>query len=164
MCGACIRPSPMEKSVKNRWISHSTLTWSPLFCTSVWNSAFSSHLKLNTLPPLFSQLAEMKRKEKWLPRGPDGAVNHCSLTVLKYSYIESAGKMVPPFNTCTRSFFVLLFFQTFFALTESTPLKNFGLFHCPSTTDLTCSSCWSPVITYSTWRCCSQCALALREV
>lgn len=109
----------------------------PSPCTSVWSSAFSSHqLKKKTPPPLFSQVVEMKRKEKWTQE-QDGAVNRgslalsLSLAVLKYSSIGSEGKIAPPFNACSQGSLSSIFF-TLFTLTESIPLKlsciNLGLF------------------------------------
>lgn len=57
----------------------------PLSGTSVWGRAFSSHLELNTMPPLFSQVGETKGKEKGMTCEEDGAVSRASPNVLKHS-------------------------------------------------------------------------------
>lgn len=99
----------------------------PPSCPSVWSGAFSSHLELKTPPPLFSQVLEMKRKEKWTQE-QDGAVNRGFLAVLKYSSIGRGGKIAPPFSACTQGPLSSIFFHTNRKYSINVVLEEFWCF------------------------------------
>lgn len=130
MCAVCIRPSSTvgkcQELMNKSQCSHSEL----FSCTSVWGGAFSSHLELNTTPPLFSQVVDMKRKEK-LDTGAGWCCEPRRSLSLCWSIQVKVKWLLPSIAGSGGSLFSMFF--TLFAWTEAFPLKSsaktFGLFH-----------------------------------
>lgn len=85
----------MERKCQEMMNKSQCSYFKPFLCTPACCRAQTSHHELNKPPPLFSQVREMERKEKWTQK-PDGVVNCCCLTAKVF--ISSGGKRIPPFN------------------------------------------------------------------